>query len=504
MTRPTRRSCFFGGDALDRYLADTWIYDPAARQWEQRRPAVSPPPCGRPRLAYLPRSQKVLLIGNGLWTYDVKENSWQKLAQDDGPKNLTAGGAYPFPAAANENDLVVTCMGDGKGWGTYAVRIDATPVDTEATVKSGVAPLTTTPYPDFRDEPQWYETTNAPPPDAVAEEAWLQALPANTWTNRLSPNWPKIDYGISRCWGTCAIDTDRGELLHFGGGHATYDGNNVLHYSIRANRYYTGNRPEHTENFAPNGVGIPALKSYQGRPFMSCHTYHNYAYDPTLHKMVFCGTRTEDKGFTYDPYVGDWALDLPMPFGDNNFSLNDKWTIKCISTPKGAMAWTGEGFWRVEAAKGTWVKLPGKIGGGPGWESGLVYDSRRDRLLLMGPNGRIVASSVSSNLVETLTPAGATNTVGFGRENVYLPEFDVVLCGAAAPKGADGKSRWLLYDCSQNAWKAIAINGNGPGAEVSLGLMYDPPRHLVWAMTILSVPHVLRLDLTTADVVALK
>ena len=92
---------------------------------------------------------------------------------------------------------------------------------------------------------------------------------------------------------------------------------------------------------------------------------------------------------------------------------------------------------------------------------------------------------------------------GSARESIYLPEYDVVLCGAMARR-ADGKPRWLLYDCGRNAWKGIAIPGRDPGANVSLGLMYDPRRKLVWAMSVPAIPHVLKLDLSTADVVDLK
>jgi hypothetical protein len=169
------------------------------------------------------------------------------------------------------------------------------------------------------------------------------------------------------------------------------------------------------------------------------------------------------------------------------------------------MAWTKEGLWRLDAAKSIWEKLPGKAGvGGPAWESGLVYDSKRDRLLLPGANGRLCASSVSTNDVQVLEPAGMSNTVGLARESVYLPDFDAVLIGARPPKAADNKPRWLLYDCGQNAWKAVHLPGKDPGIGESLGLVYDPKRKLVWAMNILSQPHVLKLELGTADVVELK
>ena len=492
----------FGGDTLDRLLADTWVYDPAARRWEQRRPKRSPPP-GRCKLVYLPRCGKVLLVGAGLWTYDVKEDRWQRLAEASPVPS--DDWLFPNPAAVNGDDVVVGLFKDAKsGLAAYAARLDTARTDPEGTAK-GVAPGTASFNSEATENPQWFEK-NAPPPDPAAEEEWFKKLPANTWTLRESPNWPKIEYRRSRCWGTCAIDTGRGQLLHFGGGHGTYDGNDVLHYSIRANRFFIGHRPEHTLNFAPNGIGIPACKSYQGRPYMSCHTYHAYTYDSALRKMVFFGTKTEDKVFTYDPLAGDWDLTLGAPFSQNGFNVN-RWMFKCAPTPKGAVVWTAEeGLWRVNAAGMTCEKLPFQVGG-VSWDSpGLVYDSKRDRLLLFSDEykGGLLACALQGGGAKLLAPAGKGNAL---REIAYLPECDAVLMAARPAPSPDDKLRWLLYDCEKNAWLAVHLPGNDLlGKETfnnSLGLMSDPVRKLVWAMDILSRPHVLRLDLKSADVLPL-
>ncbi len=88
-----RKIVLFGGDALDRLLADTWIYDCASRTWEQRRPVLSPSPRAGSRMVYLPRSGKVLIIdgygykGSGeMWAYDTAENRWDLLAEPSPPR----------------------------------------------------------------------------------------------------------------------------------------------------------------------------------------------------------------------------------------------------------------------------------------------------------------------------------------------------------------------------------------------------------------------------------
>jgi hypothetical protein len=468
-------------------------------------------------MVHLPKSGKVLLIdgygykGRGeMWSYDVQDNQWQLLAEGGPPRGPAPDRDwYPVPAAANAEDMVVTFLEDGKsGLATYAAQINPALVDGEGTAKRGVPPLAEKPYPAKREDPQWYEM-NAPQPDPAAEEDWLKKLQPNTWVLRQSPNWPQIDYGGSRCWGCCVLDTDRDQFLHYGGGHATYDGNDVLHYSIRANRYFIGHRPEHTLNFAPNGIGLPACKSYQNRPFLSGHSYRCYAYDPTLAKLVLCAQKSGGKLFTYDPSAGDWEASLTTPFHKKDFEIH-QYQTKCVGTAKGVIAWpcTGEGLWRVDAARMTWEKLPaqGKVGT-PGWDTeGMVWDSKRDRLLLLssGLKGDITAYDIKTGQVQLLNPAGKEHAGASPREAIYLSGCDAALVGARPGKGAAGEQRWLLYDCSKNAWLAVRLPGADPlGKEqfnVSLGLMYDPRRDLVWAVDMLSKPYVLRLDVKTADV----
>jgi hypothetical protein len=514
-----RKIVLFGGDALDRVLADTWVYDTATRSWAQRRPSLSPAPRSGYKMVYLPKSGKVLLMdgygyqGNAeMWAYDTQQNRWQLLVEGGAFRAAApAGDWYPTPAAVGDDDWVVAVCKEGRSAATFAIHVDPARIDAAGTVRRGVAPLAEKPYGMPTEDPQWFED-HGPPPKPAAEELWFQKLPPNTWVMRQSPNWPQIEYGKSRCWGTCAFDVDRDELLHFGGGHATYDGNAVLHYSIRANRYYIGHRPEHALNFAPNGIGIPLCKSYHGRPLISCHSYKCYSYDCTLGKLVLCAQKDAGRLFTYDPAAGDWDATLATPFGPNLFNTSCYQT-KCAATPKGVVAWkdSGEGFWRVKAADMTWEKLPirGKVEP-PGWDTeGLDYDSRRDRLLLFSEKeGAVTSCDLNNGEIRRLQPAGSRRAAGAAmRETLYLPDCDAVLVGAR-PSGSGGPARWLLYDCAANAWLGVSLLGADPlGKERfnnSLGLMYDPKRKLVWAMDLLSRPHALALDRASSDAVPLE
>ena len=126
----------FGGDALDRLLADTWVYDPATRSWAQRRPSPSPAPRSGYKMVYLPKSGKVLVVdGYGypgkaeMWTYDTRQNQWQLLAEGGAERAAApAGDWYPTPAAVDDDDCVFAISKENRSAATYAIRVDPTRV----------------------------------------------------------------------------------------------------------------------------------------------------------------------------------------------------------------------------------------------------------------------------------------------------------------------------------------------------------------------------------------
>src|SRR5262249_47853909 len=91
----SRQIVLFGGDQLDRLLADTWVFDCASRKWQEKRPARGPCPRGGHALVYLAKSKKILLFGGytytskteycagqyealpfEMWAYDLSANKW--------------------------------------------------------------------------------------------------------------------------------------------------------------------------------------------------------------------------------------------------------------------------------------------------------------------------------------------------------------------------------------------------------------------------------------------
>ncbi|HOX05631.1 MAG TPA: kelch repeat-containing protein [Planctomycetota bacterium] len=509
----------FGGYRLDRQVADTWVYDCKTRSWEQRRPKLSPAPRYGHGLVWLPTSGKFLLVdGAGKaesWIYDLDADEWQLL--DDGGarrESLTTGastwGWQPEMSAAAPGDVVITLANRNESriprFSTWAARVDVTKVDAEGTKKKGV-PFRTEAFDGRTTDPRWYDQ-GAGTVDAAAQQEWLDKLQPNVWATR-DRKQQKNNPDDNRAWGTSVFDPDRDQILMWGGGHVAYVGNAVLHYSVKTNQFYIGHRPEQALMYAHGQGGMKIAVSYRNRAFMTGHSYHSYAYDQPSGKMIVCGQSLAENTvkaslyFCYDPAAGEWFPNpIPTPF-EAHYGFD-----RLCPTPRGAVAWASGALWKPDPAGLKWDKLPlsGAKLPGPSHEGhGLAHDAKRDRLLLFGQGGEVLAYDYKTGQASPLGPAGgkaaAFKSVRF-RELVYMPEHDAVLVASRIPD-ADGKMRWPLYDCDKNAWQAVLLGGTEPTGKdynVGLGLMHDAKRKLVWAADHAANISALRLDLKTADV----
>ena len=99
-----RKAVLFGGDRLDQLLSDTWTFDVVAWKWEEKKPERCPSPRAGHALLWLPKANRVLLLGGygytsttdymasqyralpfEAWVYDVEADKWELL------KRLEAG-----------------------------------------------------------------------------------------------------------------------------------------------------------------------------------------------------------------------------------------------------------------------------------------------------------------------------------------------------------------------------------------------------------------------------
>lgn len=511
----------FGGHRLDRVVADTWVYDCKARSWEQRRPKLSPAPRYGHGLVWLPGSGKFLLVdGAGraeTWIYDLDSDVWSLLDEggvkrDSLTSNASTWGWQPEMAAAGPGDVVITIANRAEckipRFSTWAARIDVTKIDADGTQKKGV-PFRTESFEGGKTaDPRWYEQ-NAGGIDTAAQQKWIDTLPPNAWVLR-DRAAQKNNPNDNRAWGTSVFDPDHDQILMWGGGHVAYVGNCVLHYSVKANQFYIGHRPEQGLMYAHGQGGMKISTSYRNRAFMTGHSYHSYAYDPTSGKLIVCGQTLAENTvkaslyFAYDPAANEWFPNpIRAPF------LAHYGFDRLCPTPGGVVAWASDRLWKLNLTELRWDSMP--LSGvkllGPSHEGhGMVYDSKRDRLLMFGQgSGDVLSYDVKSGQVSALGPAGKGSAVFKNvrfRELVYLPEFDSVLIASRIPD-AEGKMRWPLYDGGNNAWKAVLLSGSEPTGKdynVSLGLMYDAKRKLIWAADHAASISALRLDLKTADV----
>jgi len=509
-----KKIVLFGGDRLDQLYADTWVYDCASRTWEEKKPAVSPSPRFGHALLLLPKSGKLVLVGgkgytsttayNGMlykplpfeaWTYDLTKNEWQLLQRMD------KGGPPQHPTeascAASSADDAVLWVGPGTEKGSvhsaWLCKLDASKADAEGTAKYGVKPGTL----EFRVnsfDPEWY-AKDIPAPDPSATESVLKGLVPNAWTALQCPRWPENRQGGG--WSTVALDTDRDQLLHMGGGHSSYFGNDMAHYDIATGRWSIACRPQFALEFNYDLNG-PGMWGFNGAPWGN-HNYQAYEYDPTTKRVVYIKTRMT---LFYEPATRVWPH--AEKFGDLPFNVS-KYINYLVSTPGGIVCWTQSkesqskhGLWKLEGAK-AWMEL--KTSGEPLPHtvcdgSTVAYDSKRDRLIFTtttgkeGPHGQVWSADLKSGEVKKLNPEGMDLLKGsrFARESVYLPKSDLVMLGFLLQ--GEGGLVVPFYDCEKNRWVAAKMPGaefmNGgkqakPGSSVDLGLVYDAKRDLVWS-----------------------
>ncbi|MBL8795561.1 MAG: hypothetical protein JNM56_16770 [Planctomycetia bacterium] len=207
-------------DPEARSLNDTWLYDATTKQWREVPCKHRPPAQRQPLLAFDDKSGLVLLVTRALnekkeltvtlWSFDPTKGEWSKRHEEAWTGQVREGAGLALDAASRM--LVLT-----QGPDTYVCRLDL------ETLPAAPAPA------------------DKPPPGIVApvipldDPAWvtkLKELPANQWVHPRPPRDAE-----DRGWGTLAYDDVRGLVCYFGGGHSTYQVNDVAIYSPGVNRW---------------------------------------------------------------------------------------------------------------------------------------------------------------------------------------------------------------------------------------------------------------------------
>ncbi len=473
----TKLYVIFGGDHMDYLTNDTWVFDPVHRRWTQLRPAGAPPPRANHRLT----------------------------ATGDGKITMTGGYTY----AANTDYL----------GGQYAdFRDGPWTLDLEKQTWSGgdTAPADSRTYRAGPLHPDFY--LQGPRPDAAAFQAKLQSLPVNEWVATDPLYRPKLN----RDWGTAVLDPDRDILLRWSGGHSAHGGTDVPHFHFATNRWELPFPVEFPLGQVYSNTSYPDGFNYNLRPWMTGHTYQNYAYDPPSRLMVKAGR--PHHFYLYDPAIGDWIGrgDKPtaMSYGDCFY------TLTLTPTPLGALCWGQNGkLHRFEHAAGKWNELTLTGDRLPGAEvdnSTLAYDSKRGRVLLFRKpygkapyDGKVWSVDLKTLTVTALSPPGMASAHRFAYIDrcVFDPASDLIIMASFLEDSGE-QTPTPAFDCAANRWVTLdlkykstkhtdRITRDFPHGR-SCGIVFDPKRKLLWGTDTNSQIYVLRLDAGAANIKPLE
>ena len=488
----------FGGDAQDRALADTWVFDVTKQQWSERTPPRGPHPRHCHAMAYLPKSGRVLLVGGKpvcdyrrykklaqqTWAYDAAKNTWTPLAVETPAFHWASMESLP----GTDEVILVTAAQYGHGRRTFRFRYDASIPEGK---HKGVGPGTTAPK--TRRGPAWY--LDVPPADPNAHGKFLANLPANSWVEAKPP---KAANG--RTWGTAIFDVDRGVAMKWGGGHSGYQGTDMAFYDVATNRFTIDRLPAFTPEPFGRWARRPGGRTYFNQPWAR-HMRHTCAYDRVRKLGVFCDAggssfydRASDKmlkhTWLYDPARRRWLEPIAQPFpgGGTHSPI-------AIPTPKGVLvyqhlrSYDAEHLWRFVGRAGepkSWgweeIKFEGKARPRRHEHMTIVYDTKRDRLVFLSSGKRSGDWGRGGDAEPQLwffgmtsrrwapnpkpAPGGVTT-----REAVYVPDQDAILAYGPTKKGDPVWTR--VYLCAENRWVPLPIKT--PQYLVhELALEYDP------------------------------
>ncbi|MHC4917345.1 MAG: hypothetical protein ACYTGB_17850, partial [Planctomycetota bacterium] len=436
------------------------------------------------------------------WVYDGKADRWTLLGVyangRQGPPNC---GRRFLRAAVSDDDVVAIVAGRNDTW---LCRLDGERLDTAGTARLGVKPGAVTRREKYYD-PKWY-AEGLPPAETAAVEAEYKALPANKWVRVNPPKTPKPNMD----WGSAMYLPELDVIARFSGGHCAYSGTSPQVFDLKTGRWSIPFEPEFPMDHCCSDAGVPGLWSFKGRPWMPGHTWKATGVDKSGKCLIYLG-----RSYTwyFSPEKKAWER------GEAKHPPRDVRKATVCWTPKGATVLNcGRGgaktsLFLIDDATGEWKPMAtkGSLPHASIDRLGTVYDSKRDRIIILAPAekgrpGSVVSYDMKSGEVKWLNPSGREKAVTAMRELAYIPEHDVVMTGGRV-KGPGGRLLWTFYDCAANKWRVCDFPGDDPlthrrgkkvAHSVSMGLMYDTKRKLIWVVGQNSELTVLRFDPKTA------
>lgn len=313
-----------------------------------------------------------------------------------------------------------------------------------------------------------------PRPASGASPVALAELAPGTWYKIPGPSLdsvlpdplPDIGYNspeaITTAWNSGALDTKRGRLYVFGGGHADYSGNEVYQFDLRTQRWSRLTEPSPRSAVPRINPHEPSTDVYaDGRP-ASVHTYGMVHYLPSLDAVwLQGGSRWHDgKGSQLTwlldlesrqwrssrGFSGHLGLSSAYDPATNRVIAKDVWRYFAYNVATGAYAWvSGQGdqatatydghmtgidrgrrmavtIGRAIRPKGGLIALDLRSGNARpeliamtgdteilrAYAPGLDYDESRQRLVAWHGGGDVYEIDLAARVVRKIPAAGGT------------------------------------------------------------------------------------------------
>ena len=420
-------------------LNDTWLYDCRTRQWRELAADRRPPVTRRPLLKFDPASGLLVLltfeeskpVRATLWTLDVAKGEWSKRHEQEWPGARFRGAGWGTSDSIGELALdeqagiLIFSQTDAQGREElFAMRWNAAALPSES-APAWEAPPPIRPAVLPPDDPDWM--------------AKLENLPANRWV-RANPK--DGAQPARRDWSNMGLDPVRGHLYYFGGGHSTYQVNDVAIYAIGAN-VWTHAPGDHNDSLPPiNWCGMNmGLRGGN-------HAHHQRNQYQALDGRM-------------------WAA---MGAGGTGMGYWHNWNQNTIGVPVGH-EWFYDadrgGIWRVRKLAEMDM---GTKDGLPPWAAQPHLADPAGRMLSMGPihrNGMrnfFVFDPFRQALKATAVPDPVPTDMGESRPFALMPDRNQVFVQEQA--GQDGlrhdrQGTWV-YDIAANSFTRLEPHRQAP------------------------------------------
>ncbi len=435
----TKSIVLFGGNHGDGCWNDTWIYDCKTRRWREGKCATRPAPRQEHFIVHHPKSGRMLMGGGTLgvwrpfisdaWTYDVAADKWQQHAVA-GP--LKERGCNRYSAAYDRKTELVIMHRSGYGTAkgaTWVYRF------VPGAGKPAGSPAWAPPVPEA-----------FPKPDDPTVLASLKSLPANKWVDAKCQDRPP-----RKDWGSIGYDASSGFALLFGGGHSTYQGDDITVYLPGANRWIYSHKPL-------SAAILPQLKNCMGGGIPGVNFNG--------------GLWTMHQRNTYDAAGGVMILSLmtsqAYPYGP--VSILDRFKKSNSRWPEWKNA-----LWEYDLARRMWRK-----------RYPVNSEKRIGNMFPMGesvggllPNGWREFTPGADEIVDHVSKVKLPNRSGEGRHYAYIPGRRQILI-LSNPKGSDVKT--CVYNLKSGTVKDLKPRKSPPATSRILNVLYLPDQQCAWAL----------------------